>query len=199
MSNVIEPSGLQNDPSGIISENNTSKDSVSIDTHKRLLAQYKNNQDKLASLEAEKESQYLELQKAEGKKDEVIQAYEKKVRDLEQQNFGLFQNFTKKTILGEVTKEVLSKGIQPDKLDKFMKLTQENFLSKESGLQIDENFNILNKEVFSKILDSQVNDNQDWFTRSATQPRDVVPEGRPMIVPEKGLEDKSMDELANML
>lgn len=200
MSDPNAVSDPNNSPSGVIDDQN-SQQTVSHETHRRLLAQLKKNQEALAALKSEKENQALELQKAEGKKDEVIQALDKKVRDLEQQSFGLVQNFTKKTILGEVTKEALKRGLQPEKLDKFKKLTQDNFL-KDSGIQVDaESFSIQNREIFDKIMEEQVNDNQDWFTKQVTPPRDINPDnsGGMTVVPEKRLEDKSIEELAEML
>ena len=192
MSQVDLASGQDQNASGVV------KQEVSYETHKRLLSQLKNAQEKLSQLETEKNTFEVEKQKLEGKKDEVISLQEKQIAELKKNVYGAVKNFSERTIKGEVVKEALSRGIQKEKLDKFLKLTEESFL-KSPEIQIDENFNIVNREVFERIMEKEVTDNADWFSKPVNPPRDFVPNGKPINAPQKRLEDMTTDELADLL
>ena len=177
-----------------------SKDTVSYDTHRKLLAQRKKDQERIQELESFQQTVDLEKKELEGKKDEVIQELKQSLEKTKNENLSILRNFTKKTVVSEIAKEALSRGLQHEKLPKFLKLTEESFFNNtENPIQIDENFNIANKEVFSSILEKEVNENSEWFIKQAKAPNDVVPGANQMRVPDKKLEDKSFDELAAML
>lgn len=187
--------------SGEVSSNNgSSKDAVSYDTHRKLLAQRKKDQERIQELEAFRQNVDLEKKELEGKKDEVIQELKQSLEKTKNDNMSILRNFTKKTVVGEIAKEALSRGLQREKLPKFLKLTEESFFNNaDNPIQIDENFNIANKEVFDSILEKEVTENSEWFIRQASAPNDIVPGPSQMKVPEKKLDDKSLDELAAML
>lgn len=180
--------------------NSNTKDSVSYETHRRILAQRKKDQEYINELEKFRDNVDLEKKELEGRKDEVISELKNKLNESESKTLNLVRNLTKKTVKDEIAKEALSKGLQREKLPKFLKLTEDSFFNnQETPIQVDEHFNIVNKDVFSSILEKEVSDNSDWFIKTASGPNDVIPEQKPMAVPEKGLEDKSVDELAQML
>lgn len=178
---------------------NSRHDAVSAETHRRLLGQHKKAQSELNELRSSLEETQLNIQKAEGQKDEVITTLEKKNRDLEQQLIGTVQAFTERTIKDEIVKSALAKGIQSEKIPKFLKLTQDDFL-KSPEIQIDSSeFRVQDKTAFDRILDEHAKDNSDWFTTSVAAPRDLMPSSKPMNSPTKKLSDMDVDELANML
>lgn len=194
---VSDQNGEVSDES--VDRSNSGQGSVAIETHRKLLAQYKRDKEKLEQVTARLEQEELNRQKAEGNKDQVIQAHEKKIGELEQKIYGTVKTFTERTIKDAVATGALSKGIQPDKLPKFLKLTQDAFL-KNTEIQVDyEEFKIANEDVFNSVLEEQVKDNLDWFTRSVEQVRDVTPSSKSITTPTKSIKEMSVDELANLL
>jgi len=198
MSDVNQASGQTNEPSGGIVDNpNSGKDSVSFDTHRKLLSQYKKNQERLDKLEAENKQTLLEKQKLEGNKDEVIKQLETDLGETKNKMFGFVKAVSDKTIKSEAIKEAMARGLQSDKLDKFWKLSQDAFKSED--IQLNENFEIISKDSFNRVLEQQVQENQEWFTRSVAEPRDLTPGQKPINAPKKDMKDMSVDELADML
>ena len=198
MSDVNQASGQTNEPSGGIVDNpNSGKDSVSFDTHRKLLSQYKKNQERLDKLEAENKQTLLEKQKLEGNKDEVIKQLETDLGETKNKMFGFVKAVSDKTIKSEAIKEAMARGLQSDKLDKFWKLSQDAFKSED--IQLNENFEIISKDSFNRVLEQQVKENQEWFTRSVAEPRDLTPGQKPINAPKKDMKDMTVDELAEML
>ncbi len=171
---------------------------VSYENHQRLLKQKKKADERLRELEAREKELLLEKQKAEGKKDEVITTLEQEVEELKGNNRKFLKNMTEKTLKTEITKAALAKGIRPDRVEKFLKLTEDSFF-KESDIQVDEDFNIVNRDAFESVLEKEVKDNADWFTKAVAGPSDVTPSGSHLNAPQKKLDDMSVDELAEML
>jgi len=198
MSDVNQASGQTNEPSGGIADNVSSgKDSVSFDTHRKLLSQYKKNQERLDKLEAENKQTLLEKQKSEGDKDGVIKQLETDLGETKNKMFSFVKAVSDKTIKSEAIKEAMARGLQSDKLDKFWKLSQDAFKSED--IQLNENFEIISKDSFNRVLEQQVKENQEWFTRSVAEPRDLTPGQKPINAPKKDMKDMTVDELAEML
>lgn len=198
MSDVNQASGQTDEPSGgIVDNGNSSKEGVSIETHRRLLSQYKKNQERLDQLEAEHKQSLLEKQKLEGNKDEVIKQLENDLGETKSKMFGFVKAVSDKTIKSEAIKEAMARGLQADKLEKFWKLSQDAFKSED--IQLNENFEIISKDSFNNVLEKQVQENQEWFTRSVAEPRDLTPGQKPMNTPVKDIKDMSVDELAELL
>lgn len=198
MSNVNQASGQTNEPSGgIVDNQNSGQESVSFDTHKRLLSQYKKNQERLEQLEAAHKQSLMDKQKLEGNKDEVIKQLESDLGETKNKMFGFVKAVSDKTIKSEAIKEALARGLQRDKLDKFWKLSQDAF--KTEDIQLNENFEIISTDSFNRVLEQQVKENQEWFTRSVNEPRDITPGQKPMNAPAKNMKDMSVDELAELL
>jgi len=198
MSDVNQASGQTNEPSGGIVDNpNSGKDSVSFDTHRKLLSQYKKNQERLDKLEAENKQTLLEKQKSEGDKDGVIKQLETDLGETKNKMFSFVKAVSDKTIKSEAIKEAMARGLQSDKLDKFWKLSQDAFKSED--IQLNENFEIISKDSFNRVLEQQVKENQEWFTRSVAEPRDLTPGQKPINAPKKDMKDMTVDELAEML
>lgn len=178
----------------------SSKESISYDTHRRLLAQRKKDQERIRELEAFKEDLDLQRKEAEGKKDEVIQSLRESKDKSEREKLSILQSFTKKTVRSEVAKEALARGLRPDRLNSFLKLSEDSFIDNSATpIQIDESFNIVNRDVFNSIMDKESLDCSDWFVKQAAQPNDVVPGVVNTSIPDKKLEEKTVDELADML
>ena len=172
---------------------------VSYETHQRLLDQKKKADERARLLEEEKQSFELEKQKAEGKKDEVIQSLEGKLEEEKGKSLKFVRSMTDKTLNAEITKAALSKGIRADRVDKFLKLSGDSFRS--ADIQLDENFSIVNRDIFDEVLEKEAKDNEDWFHKIVEQPDDVTPSsnGGFVNIPDKKLSEKSVDELAQML
>jgi len=195
----LNPAGGQNVDGGAGKVDNFSKagESVSIESHRRLLSQHKKMKDRLETLDASQKQSDLDRQIAEGKKDEAIQSLRDELTNEKSGRIGLLQKWTKRTIKDAVTKEALSRGLRPDKLEKFIKLSQDEFLGSDQ-LQIDEDFNIVNQDVFGNIMDQQTKGVEEWFTKTVDGPRDLLPGSVP-ATPQKSMNDMSVDELAEML
>lgn len=176
----------------------TNDNSVSYENHQRLLKQKKQADEKVRLLEEREQALELEKQKAEGRKDEVIQSLETQLNEEKGKSVKFVKSMTEKTLKSEITKAALSKGIRPDRVDKFLKLASDSF--KDSEIQIDEDFNIVNRDVFNSVFEKEVESSSEWFMTSSKPPADVVPnEGGFVSIPDKKLSEKSVDELADML
>ncbi len=185
--------------SGLSNESN--QGGVSIETHKRLLSQRKKDQERIRELEAFQENVDLEKKELEGKKDEVILGLKQALDSERGKTNSLIDNVKRKTIRNEVSKRALMKGLRKDRLDKFLKLTEDTFFGREDlPFEVDnEKFEITNEEAFNSLLEKEVEENSDWFTKTTTEPNDVIPENRPTSTGDKKLSEKSVDELAEML
>jgi hypothetical protein len=107
-----DPSGMpdQQAGGGDNGDGQQQKDSVSYDSHKKLLGEKKKIQ--AAHEEALKRLQSLEQEKleAEGKKDELLSNYRKQIEELEGKYKSAVGNFAFSSVSGKFTEEALKQG-----------------------------------------------------------------------------------------
>lgn len=199
MTNATEGGALGDNGGAVVTDKGEKLDMVSYDSHQKLLKQKKKADERARELESKLEAIQLEKQKAEGNKDAVIANLEDKLEKTERREKEFLRNMTKKSLKSEITKTAISKGIQPEKLDLFLELAEKDFLNDESQIQVDENFEIVNRDDFESVFEQRATKVSDWFTKSVDQPGDVVPSRSGLKVPQKSLKDMDIDELAELL
>lgn len=108
------------------------EDVVAYETHKRLLGEKKKVQSQLAELEAKYNSLNEERLSAEGKKDELLEAYKKRISEME----GKVNEFAYSSVSNAVRMKAKEMGCVDD--DALVKLVDLSTLSVGEGFSVDQ-------------------------------------------------------------
>jgi hypothetical protein len=169
----------------------SAKDSVSYESHKKLLGEKKNLQTKFEQMQAEIESFRQEKMSAEGKKDDVINSLRQQLEERTKEAKELKNNFAWNTVQTQIKNEASAKGcVNPDKLIRL--------LSKEeiNGIEIDESFNV-NHQDLSKLIENAKKEHSDigLFSERKINVNDVTGKQTDFKPKQKAYEDMTTEEL----
>tara|TARA_R110002167_G_scaffold198805_4_gene401935 strand:- start:3471 stop:4064 length:594 start_codon:yes stop_codon:yes gene_type:complete len=167
------------------------KDSVSYESHKKLLGEKKGLQTKFEAMQAELNSFRDDKLSAEGKKDDVINSLREQLGVSQQESKELKTNFAWNTVKAQIKNEASAKGcVNPNKLIKL--------LSKEeiSGIEIDDNFNV-NTQDLSKLIENAKKEHSDigLFSAKTINVNDVPGAQKDFKPKQKAYEDMTDKEL----
>ena len=187
---VVESQKASGDSQTNVSDVNVN-DSVSYDTHKKLLGEKKNLQTKFEQMQAEIESFRQEKMSAEGKKDDVINSLRQQLDERTREAKELKNNFAWNTVQSQIKNEASANGcVNPDKLIRL--------LSKEeiNGIEIDESFNV-NRQDLSKLIENAKKEHSDigLFSERKINVNDVTGKQKEFKPKQKSYDEMSVEEL----
>lgn len=167
------------------------KDSVSYESHKKLLGEKKGLQTKFEAMQAELNSFRDDKLSAEGKKDDVINSLREQLNISQKESKELKSNFAWNTVKTQIKNEASVKGcVNPNKLIKL--------LSKEeiSGIEIDDNFNV-NAQDLSKLIENAKKEHSDigLFSAKIINVNDVTGKQKDFKPKQKSYDDMTDEEL----
>jgi predicted RNase H-like nuclease (RuvC/YqgF family) len=169
------------------------KDSVSYDSHKKLLGEKKALQTKFEHMQTEIESHRQDKLSAEGKKDDVITSLRKQLDDKSKEAKELKNNFAWNTIQGQIKNEASAQGcVNPNKLIKLLSKYQ------IGGIEIDDEFNV-NVTDLTKLISDAKKEHSDigLFSERKINVSDV--QGKAPKPKTKGFDDMTQEELTEEL
>lgn len=182
-----ETSGMSQDQSSSVSDTPTNQ--VSYDTHRKLLGEKKKATERLAALEAELTELREGKMQDEGKKDELIDSLRKRVSEYESKYKKAHADFAYKSVSSQIEREALKAGC----VDTEALLS----LSDLSTLEVDDNYSV-NTDDIMRMIDEAKERRGYLFSKPGPKVVDGVP-AKPELSNKKGIEGKSIDELARML
>ena len=110
-------SGATNEASGDVQDKasqtttDNKSDVVAYETHKKLLAEKKSLQARFEAEMAEKQKLLEEKLTVEGKKDELIESYKKKLNDYEQRTKKVVGSFSERLLQSAISTEATKEGV----------------------------------------------------------------------------------------
>lgn len=189
-------SGAPEETSGLTDQENhqeqsaSGKDKVSYDTYRKVLSEKKKMAEERAQLAAKlQEFEEAKLQ-AEGKKDEMIETYKKKLVDVESKYKRAVGAFAQKSIVEAFKTEALKAGCQDAYLEKLVRLTD---IPAEA---IDEDFNP-NYELLRELVEGAKKENSIFFNVQKPAPRTGTPANK--VEDGTDLSKLTLDQKARML
>lgn len=131
---------------------------VSFESHQKLLGEKKNLKAKYDELEKRLKDIESNKLEAEGKKDEALNSYKKRVEELEGSLSTTKKSFAWNTVVGEIKREAMKQGcVNPDKLIRLMSDDQLN------AIEIDDNFAVSVDSV-KRVVEESKKDNGFIFS-----------------------------------
>ena len=145
------------------------KDTVAYDTHKKLLGEKKSLQARFEEMQSQFNKMNEDKLSAEGKKDELIEAYKARITDMEQK----VNNFAYTSVSNSVQNKAREMGcVAPDKVDKFIDLS--------SLKSIGDDFNTDPEEV-KMVLEGVKKENPWLFKPVNPNVNNSVPNKNPNV------------------
>lgn len=167
------------------------KDSVSYESHKKLLGEKKNLQTKFEQMQTELTSFRDDKLSAEGKKDDVINSLRQQLKEKTTEAKELKTSFAWNTVQAQIKNEASAKGCKnPNKLIKL--------LSKDDigGIEIDDNFNV-NAQDLTKLIETAKKEHADigLFSEKVLNINDVTGKQKVIKPKTKSPSDMTKEEL----
>lgn len=165
------------------------KDSVSLDSHRKLLGEKKSLQARYQELE----NQFLAIKQekdlAEGNKDKVIEELRKQNSTIKSEFEKTKQTYTWNVLTGEIKREAIRNGCKdPDKLIKL--IPDEDLRS----LEIGENFSIDGNSL-KELIEKRKKEDHFLFESSSKSVVAGQPGVKAPVAPDKKLNEMSLEEL----
>ena len=152
----------------------TSKDQVAYETYKKTVESEKVARAKLASMQQALQALEEEKLQRDGKKDELLETYKKRMQELEIKHNKTQQTYAWNTLTGEIKREAMANGcLNPDKLIKLMSDDDLN------SIEVGEDFNI-NKDAIKEVIERNKKENSFLFS----QGNKVIANGTPNKTPQ---------------
>lgn len=165
------------------------KDSVSFDSHQKLLKEKKTLLSKYSELESMVTKLSQEKDMAEGNKDKVIDELKKQNQQIKSEFEKTKQTYTWSTLTSEIKREASKNGCKdPDKLLRLM--SDEDLRS----LEIGEDFSI-DSGSLKELIEKNRKENHFLFDSSIKQAIAGIPSKKPPVEQEKNIKELSLDEL----
>ena len=166
-------------------------DSVSYQTHRKLLSEKKEWQSKATSLEERLNALEQEKQQAEGNKDQVIESLKKQTNEEKEKNKKLANFFKFQVVSDKVERKAIEAGcVDPKTLVKNLDLTNIE-PDIDNGFAVDE-------QAINTAIENAKKELPYFFSQHKPKINDVVP--RTINgTPEKGAAEMSRDELLKAL
>lgn len=165
------------------------KDSVSFDSHQKLLKEKKSLLSKYSELESMVSKLSQEKDMAEGNKDKVIDELKKQNQQIKSDFEKTKQTYTWSTLTSEIKREAAKNGCKdPDKLLRLM--SDEDLRS----LEIGEDFSI-DSGSLKELIEKNRKENHFLFDSSIKQTVAGIPSKKPPVEQEKSIKELSLDEL----
>lgn len=168
------------------------KDSVSFDSFQKALKEKKAAQSKLTEYEKELEKLRVEKLEAEGKKDELISSYKKRLDELESKVKQKDQMYAWTTLTGEIKREAMKVGCKDP--DKLIRLLSDDDLK---SIEVGEDFRI-NNDSLKEVIEKSKKENYFLFESSTKQVANGVPSKKAPEEPQKELSKMSLDEIKEL-
>lgn len=165
------------------------KDSVSFDSHQKLLKEKKSLLSKYSELESMVSKLSQEKDMAEGNKDKVIDELKKQNQQIKSDFEKTKQTYTWSTLTSEIKREAAKNGCKdPDKLLRLM--SDEDLRS----LEIGEDFSI-DSGSLKELIEKNRKENHFLFDSSIKQTVAGIPSKKPPVEQEKSIKELSLDDL----
>ena len=140
----------------------TEKDVVAYETHKKLLSEAKRAKEMLELERAEKQKLIEEKLAAEGKKDELLESYKKKLADYEQKTKKVVGSFSQRVLTAAISQEAAKEGcVNVEDLIRLSDLS-------ELADSMDEDFGVDTEKVKELVARSK-KDRAYLFNKSVSQ------------------------------
>lgn len=170
-------------------ESAKAKDSVSFESHQKLLKEKKSLLSKYSELESMVASLRQEKDIAEGNKDKVIEELKKQNQQIKSEFEKTKQTYTWSTLTSEIKREAAKNGCKDP--DKLLRLMSDDDLR---SLEIGEDFSI-DSGSLKELIEKNRKENHFLFESSPKQAAPGTPGKKPPIEPEKSIKELSLDEL----
>lgn len=157
-------------------ENQQHEDKVAYSSFQKVLNEKKTTQSKLSEVEKELAKYREKEMETQGKTQELIDGYRKRVDELESTLNKTKKTFAWNTVSNTIKAEAAKLGCQDP--DKLIRLMDDQDLQ---ALNVDENFN-LDRETLSKVLEKNKKENYFLFKESAPKAAMGVPSNEPKKV-----------------
>jgi len=144
------------------------KDSVSYDSHRKLLGEKKKFQAELQEKSERLEKLEQERMEAEGKKDELIQMYKRKLEETEGKLKSAVGNFATHSVSSKFTEEALKQGC----IDTELLLA----ITDVKSFDYDDNFNPDAEQIRMMVEDYKKN-KPHLFQKAVPNIKDGIPKG----------------------
>jgi hypothetical protein len=166
-----------------------SKDSVSLTSYQKVLKEKKSFQSRLSEYESKLQKLEEEKLHAEGKKEELLDSYKKRVQELESRLDKTNKSYAWNTLTGSIKTEAVKAGCKdPDKLIRLM--DDEDLRS----IEIGDNFTI-NTESLKEIIEKNKKENYFLFETTPRQASVGNPSKKSPEEPKKSFKDMTREEL----
>ena len=159
-------------------ESSDAKDTVSYETHKKLLAQRKADQERLRELEAKFQSIEESKLEAEGRKDELVESLRKRLEEKDNALNDIQKQYATKTLTEQIKAKAVELGCKPNYADKLIRLMDDSDLK---SIQVDENY-MANHDDLRMVLEKTKKDVPDFFSKTVTI-GDSTPSNNPYMKP----------------
>jgi hypothetical protein len=183
------PVGQEDSASG---ESAKTKDSVSFDSHQKLLKEKKSLLSKYSELENQVAQLRQEKDMAEGNKDKVIEELKKQNQQIKSEYEKTKQSYTWSTLTGEIKREAMKNGCKDP--DKLLRLMSDDDLR---ALEIGENFSV-DPGSLKEIIEKNKKENHFLFESSPKAVAIGTPGKKPPVEPDKDIKSMTLDELKSV-
>jgi uncharacterized protein YjbJ (UPF0337 family) len=186
MSNQVSDQTVEG--SAQTSEQQTTKDNVAYDTHRKLLGEKKQVQSQLQEAMTRLETLEQEKLSAEGKKDELITTVQKKLTEANDKLKKVVGAFQYRAVSNKFVEKARAEGcLKPEKLMQLADLSQ-------IEVDVDNDFSVSDESV-SSIIEGLKKEVPFFFQKNNITVIDQVPGNINSQVGPQDLTKKSMDEL----
>lgn len=186
MSNQVSDQTVEG--SAQTSEQQTTKDNVAYDTHRKLLGEKKQVQSQLQEAMTRLETLEQEKLSAEGKKDELITTVQKKLTEANDKLKKVVGAFQYRAVSNKFVEKARAEGcLKPEKLMQLADLSQ-------IEVDVDNDFSVSDESVTS-IIEGLKKEVPFFFQKNNITVIDQVPGNINSQVGPQDLTKKSMDEL----
>lgn len=168
------------------------KDSVSLDSHRKLLSEKKNLQAKYQELENQLASIRQQKDLAEGNKDKVIEELRKSNDSLKSEFEKTKQTYAWNVLTSEIKREAVRNGCKDP--DKLLRLMSDDDLK---ALEVGDNFSIEHNSL-KEVIEKNKKENHFLFESSPKAVAAGQPSTKSPVAPDKKISELSLEELKTL-